>query len=408
MADHGADRFDLDATDPPARRLAVVLVCGLVGVLIALAALALAPPRYQASAELALASLAAAAAAEDAAASPEVLAAAVALAPDTRPADGLDLARLRALLGGAAAPQSSAPDGVAAVRGRVAARRSGERVVITVTDDDARDAARLADAVAGAVLARVSQPAAPELAAVPAAAPSRDPGDGSQRDQARAEAEARSAAVRRVDEALLADLGSRLAAARARTAEQRVRLAQVERLGRSGADADAVPEAVQSPAITALREQMAEAAQQERQAAKVLGRRHPSRQVLAEEQQRLDRLLRAELQRLIAAARQELERAEAAERALSGEIETQRAALAAAIEALARLRRLEQGAGAAPPPARSETPAPAAAAPSGRLIAAAVPPARPEGLPPAALLGIGLAAGCGVGAAVAAARRGRH
>jgi uncharacterized protein involved in exopolysaccharide biosynthesis len=460
MADQGADRFGFDATDPPFRRLAVVLVCGLLGVLVALGALALAPPRYQASAELALPSLAAAAAAEDAATSPAVLRqAAATLAPQPRP-DRQGLAELRAMVGRALRLEEPAPPDAATIRSRVTARRSGERVVITVTDDDGQDAARLADAVARAVLAQMPEqapsqvtsqtpsqlanqlpdrlpPQAPQPPAPPPAstAPSPNAPDEDARarlDRLRAEAEVRSAAVRQADEALLVKLRTRLAAATVRTAEQRVRLSQIERLMRSGNYRDAVPEVAQSPEITALREQVVEVKRQERRAARVLGTRHPSLKALRDERRRIERQIAAELQRILASVRQELERAETAEQALSREIETQRSELAAAVEALTRLRELERTLAssasqpAAPQPARTEparteaaapapapvlapasTPAPilAPSPPAGRLIATAVPPSRPEGLPPAALIGIGLAAGCSLGTAVAAVHR---
>ncbi|ALK08309.1 hypothetical protein [Blastochloris viridis] len=398
MANHGADGFGVDAADAPFRQLAVVLVCGLIGVLIALAALAMAPPRYHASAELALASPAAAAEAEDAATSDVVLAAvAAALTPEPDQVQGLD--RLRVLFAEALSPKSAASAGVAALRGRITVDRSSDRVVITAVGDDGRDAARLADAVARAVLAHRPATPAPRPAPPP-------PEDDRRLDQARAEAEARSAAVQRVTEALLAELRARLALARVRSAEQRVRLAQIERLTRTGADAGSVPEVRQSLTLAALRSQVGATLRRERQAARMLGSRHPSIKALREERQRAERLIRTELQKIAAAARLELERAEAAEQALAVEIEIQRGGVVAAVEALTRLRALEQAAPGSPPPTpvqRSEAP-PAAGTP-GRLVAAAVPPARPEGLPTAAVLGIGLAAGCGIGAAVAVARR---
>ena len=55
------------------QRIALILACGLIGVLVALAVLVFAPPRYRASAELALPSPAAAAVAEDALSSEPVL-----------------------------------------------------------------------------------------------------------------------------------------------------------------------------------------------------------------------------------------------------------------------------------------------------------------------------------------------
>ncbi|BBF94218.1 hypothetical protein [Blastochloris tepida] len=379
------------------QRLALVLACGLVGVLIALAVLVFAPPRYRASAELALPSPAAAALAEDALASEPVLrVAARALAPD----------------------EASGSEALARLQARLAARRTGERLVITATGDEATETARLADAAAQALLALADLPAPP-----PPARPDTAVADRldrltqalreaeTQLDRARAETGIAAAiGGPAVEPSQLADLQARLSLARVRTAEERVRLAQIERLAASGADPDTVPEVVRSPIIASLRGELAEAQRLERLAATELGPRHPRLVAQRAERRRIEGQIRGEFARVAAAARQDVARAEAAERALSAEIETQRAALTAAIDAVARLRALEQAAERARTAldlARREAAEaaipPAVERPAGRLVSAAVPPARPEGLPPAALLALGLTAGCSVGAAFATA-----
>ncbi|KAA5602962.1 hypothetical protein [Blastochloris sulfoviridis] len=391
------------------QRLALILACGLVGILVALAVLVFAPPRYRASAELALPSPAAAAVAEDALASEPVLRvvanvlATGTLMPDVPPNPD--------------APLSS--ETLARVQARLAARRTGERLVITASGDEAVETARLADAAAQALLVLADLPATPPPPARPDAAAearldrlAQELRDAEARlDRARAETGiAAATGGPAVEPSQLAALQARLSLARVRTAEERVRLAQMERLAASGADPDTVPEVVRSPVIAALRGDLAEARRLERLAATELGPRHPRLAAQREERRRIESQIRAETVRLAAAARQDVERAEAAERALSAEIEAQRAAMTAAIDAVARLRALEQAAERARTAldlARREAAAPAAPPaverPAGRLVSAAVPPSKPEGLPPAALLALGLTAGCSIGAAFATA-----
>ena len=63
--------------------------------------------------------------------------------------------------------------------------------------------------------------------------------------------------------------------ARAATAERRARYEDVRRLQRGSAEPDAIAEAIESPTITALRSQYAEAKQAEANKTAILGPRHP-------------------------------------------------------------------------------------------------------------------------------------
>ena len=82
-----------------------------------------------------------------------------------------------------------------------------------------------------------------------------------------------------VTEQQLSTLNKQLMQARAVTAERRARYEDVRRLQRSSADFDAIAEAIESQAITALRSQYAEAKQAEANKTAILGPRHP--QVIA-------------------------------------------------------------------------------------------------------------------------------
>ena len=82
-----------------------------------------------------------------------------------------------------------------------------------------------------------------------------------------------------VTEQQLSTQNKQLMQARAATAERRARYEDVRRLQHGSAEPDAIAEAIESPTITALRSQYAEAKQAEANKTAILGPRHP--QVIA-------------------------------------------------------------------------------------------------------------------------------
>ena len=82
-----------------------------------------------------------------------------------------------------------------------------------------------------------------------------------------------------VTEQQLSTLNKQLMQVRAATAERRARYEDVRRLQRGSTEPDAIAEAIESPTITALRSQYAEAKQAEANKTAILGPRHP--QVIA-------------------------------------------------------------------------------------------------------------------------------
>ncbi len=79
-----------------------------------------------------------------------------------------------------------------------------------------------------------------------------------------------------VGEQQLADLNNQLGAARARTAQAKANLEQVQAVQRSKGEIGAFPEALQSQTITALRSQYAEVLRREAEQMTTLGERHPA------------------------------------------------------------------------------------------------------------------------------------
>jgi uncharacterized protein involved in exopolysaccharide biosynthesis len=147
---------------------------------------------------------------------------------------------------------------------------------------------------------------------------------------------------RLINDQQLEDLNGRLVAARTTTATQRARLDQVERLLRSGADPDAIAEAVQSTTITNLRTQYAEIMRQDGTASVLLGPRHPDAKAIQEQRARQRGLITDELRRIAASTRGDYLRAKASEDALATELDTLKRNATTTNEASVRLRELER------------------------------------------------------------------
>jgi uncharacterized protein involved in exopolysaccharide biosynthesis len=145
-----------------------------------------------------------------------------------------------------------------------------------------------------------------------------------------------------VNEQQLTEVNNQLVLARARTAEARSRFEQVQALQRSGAEVGAVPEAVQSQTITALRAQYAEVARREAEMVMRLGTRHPSVSEIEAQLRGLRRLIAEEVNRIAEAARNEYERARASEESLAASLDSLKRSAITTNEALVALRELDR------------------------------------------------------------------
>src|SRR5580693_5513763 len=116
-----------------------------------------------------------------------------------------------------------------------------------------------------------------------------------------------------VNEQQLAGLNAQLSTARARTAEAKARLDQVESVQQTKMAIGAFPEAVQSATISQLRSQYAEIMRREAEQKASLGERHPAVIELEAEVARLQKLIDDEVNRIAQSDRADYERAKAAE-----------------------------------------------------------------------------------------------
>ena len=142
----------------------------------------------------------------------------------------------------------------------------------------------------------------------------------------------------------LTDMNNQLAAARARTADAKGRLDQVERMQRNRDDNGAFPEALQSPTITALRSQYAEVMRREAEQTATLGALHPAVIDIQAQAERLHRMIDAEIDRAAVAARTEYESAKASEQMLANNYAALKQTAIDNGEALVGLRELERDA----------------------------------------------------------------
>jgi uncharacterized protein involved in exopolysaccharide biosynthesis len=147
---------------------------------------------------------------------------------------------------------------------------------------------------------------------------------------------------RLVDEQQLSELNNQLTTAKARTAEAKARYEQVLRVQRSGTDAGATSEAVQSNTIGRLREQYAAITRQEAQLASELGPKHPyvidARAQVRNAQQHISE----ELNRLAEANRNDYERALANENSLANSFDVLKRKAMDTSLAFVKLRELER------------------------------------------------------------------
>jgi polysaccharide biosynthesis transport protein len=144
-----------------------------------------------------------------------------------------------------------------------------------------------------------------------------------------------------VTEQQLSTLNKQLMQARGFTAERRARYEDVRRLQRSSAEPDAIAEAIESPTITALRSQYAEAKQAEANKTAILGPRHPQVIAAAAQVAQSRRRIDEELSRIAETALSEYNRARANEEEIDRSVDTLKGDVTKTNQQMVRLRELE-------------------------------------------------------------------
>jgi uncharacterized protein involved in exopolysaccharide biosynthesis/Mrp family chromosome partitioning ATPase len=145
-----------------------------------------------------------------------------------------------------------------------------------------------------------------------------------------------------VNEQQLTNLNSLFSAARARTAEAKARLDQVESVQQSKVEIGAFPEAVQSPTISLLRSQYADLTRREAEQKASLGERHPAIIELEAEVARLQKTIDDEVNRIAQSDRAEYERAKTDEDLLSRNVDQLKNTAITTDDALVGLRELDR------------------------------------------------------------------
>jgi len=145
-----------------------------------------------------------------------------------------------------------------------------------------------------------------------------------------------------VSEQQLTDANSQLAQAQARVAEAQARSEQIQTSLRTASQAGALPEAVMSPTIAALRGQQAEARRRLADVQTEFGPRHPTVRNAQAQVSDLDRAIADELGRIAQAARADLDRSRAAELTQRRTVEQLTSLASEAGQAFVQLRELQR------------------------------------------------------------------
>jgi uncharacterized protein involved in exopolysaccharide biosynthesis len=145
-----------------------------------------------------------------------------------------------------------------------------------------------------------------------------------------------------VSDQQLSEVNNQLVAARARTAEAKSRLDQIEQVQRSKDLSGAFPEALQSQTITALRSQYAEIVRRQAEQMATLGPLHPAVIDIEAQVERLRGMIAEEINRTALSARSDYETAKADEQTLAGHLDTQKQTSVTNSQAMVGLRELER------------------------------------------------------------------
>ena len=142
----------------------------------------------------------------------------------------------------------------------------------------------------------------------------------------------------------LTDMNNQLSAARGRTAEAKARLDQVTLVQKTKDENGAFPAALLSPTITALRTQYAEVMRREAEQMTTLGPRHPAVLDIQAQADRLRHMIDTEIDRTAVAARTEYESAKASEATMAGNLKALEGNTVDINQAMVGLRELERDA----------------------------------------------------------------
>jgi uncharacterized protein involved in exopolysaccharide biosynthesis len=211
-----------------------------------------------------------------------------------------------------------------------------------------------------------------------------------------------------VSEQQLGQLGDQLGAARARASEQSTRLNEIEAARKVGLPLDTLPEVLQSPTVSALKAQLAQAERVVVDISGTFGARHPSlvaakAQVWAARQQ-----IDTEAKRIVAGLQNQYKATAADVASLSRSMGDNKTTAIEVSDAMVRLRELDRQIDArrgvyetALTRARQLQEQQQVGASATRVISPATPPARRKGLSAAALLASAVAIGLALGVAAA-------
>ena len=150
----------------------------------------------------------------------------------------------------------------------------------------------------------------------------------------------------RLDDQQLSSLNRDLIVAQAERAEREARLKLVQDLRARGQSLASVPEVMNSPVVSALRQQQALVTREMAQLSQEYGPRHPTIVRLAAEEEELRQKVWAEISNIVRGMENEVEAARARERSLRGNLEGAIAASAATNQEDVKLRMLEREADA--------------------------------------------------------------
>ena len=237
------------------------------------------------------------------------------------------------------------------LRKNLAVKRADKVFVVdvVVTAKTAAKAARVADAIADAyVTDQIESRSSSSLRASDALVGRLDDlRDAVSEAEAKAERYKADHDLVGTDRELITDqqldsINAKLADARARTAEQRARVDQIEALARSGADNGAIPEALQSTVITQLRASYQDLLRRETDLRTKVGDRHPDLIAVVAQVQETKRQINGELTRLAHSAQSDYDRAVANERSLASSLDASKRKTLASGEASIQLHELNR------------------------------------------------------------------
>jgi uncharacterized protein involved in exopolysaccharide biosynthesis/Mrp family chromosome partitioning ATPase len=230
--------------------------------------------------------------------------------------------------------------------------RRGERtfiIDITATSEDPLKAARLANALANAYLDDQSAVRSDTAKRTTASLTGRLAELRQKLREAEEKAETFKAqkdivgvAGKLVNDEQLSLLNAQLQQLRAKTVESRAKYEQVRSLRPASLEAAALPEAVISNTITALRSQLGAALNREADLLAAMGARHPSLVAARIQVQDARRQIADELGRIGQAAKIELDRTQAAEKALAARVDSLKRDQVGASRSFVDLRELER------------------------------------------------------------------